>query len=179
MRRAASNNKRPSRKLWLAGFSFGAAIAVRAAVAQVEQRSDKGFGDVDNPLLVSVRSGSKFSMPGMMDTVLDLGLNDESVRGLANHTDERFAFDSYRRFIQMYAKIVMDADGEEFDERWDGAVRFAGDGDRHGGRNGCLAEVDAVEADDQVPVGARAADRGGRGSRPVAFRNRSGCDRDR
>ena len=66
------------------------------------------LGDAHNPLLVSVRSGAKFSMPGMMDTVLNLGLNDKSVRGLAESTqNERFAFDSYRRFISMYGRIVL------------------------------------------------------------------------
>jgi pyruvate,orthophosphate dikinase len=76
------------------------------------------LGDAADPLLVSVRSGAKFSMPGMMDTVLNLGLNDESVNGLAKQTsDERFAYDSYRRFVQMYARIVLGVPGEEFDER--------------------------------------------------------------
>ena len=73
----------------------------------------KNLGDPDDPLLVSVRSGAKFSMPGMMDTVLNLGLNDESVKGLAKQTggDMRFANDAYRRFIQMFGKIVMDVPG--------------------------------------------------------------------
>ena len=70
------------------------------------------LGDPADPLLVSVRSGAKFSMPGMMDTVLNLGLNDKSVKGLAAATDdERFAYDSYRRFISMYGRIVLDVDG--------------------------------------------------------------------
>ena len=74
------------------------------------------LGDPDDPLLVSVRSGAKFSMPGMMDTVLNLGLNDRSVEGLAKQTsDERFAFDSYRRFVQMYGRIVLGVPGEELD----------------------------------------------------------------
>ena len=76
--------------------------------------SDMGrrLGDPDDPLLVSVRSGAKFSMPGMMDTVLNLGLNDESVRGLARQTDnERFALDSYRRFVAMFGRIVLGIDG--------------------------------------------------------------------
>src|SRR3546814_7986500 len=76
----------------------------------------KKLGDATDPLLVSVRSGAKQSMPGMMDTALNLGLNDESVLGLAAQTDnERFAFDSYRRFIAMYAEIVLGLDGEAFD----------------------------------------------------------------
>ena len=80
--------------------------ALRAEVAQalthIERAVGKGFGDVANPLLVSVRSGARVSMPGMMDTVLNLGLNDETVKGLAESSgDARFAWDSYRRFIQM------------------------------------------------------------------------------
>ena len=79
------------------------------------------------PLLVSVRSGAKFSMPGMMDTVLNLGLNDESVRGLANVTgDERFAYDSYRRFISMYGRIVLGVDGELFEHPLEAAKEKAG-----------------------------------------------------
>ena len=82
----------------------------------------KKLGDPADPLLVSVRSGAKFSMPGMMDTVLNLGLNDESVEGLAKQTgDERFAYDSYRRFISMYGRIVLDIEGEEFDQLLDTA----------------------------------------------------------
>src|SRR5205085_8912723 len=76
----------------------------------------KGFGNKDNPLLVSVRSGAKFSMPGMMDTVLNLGINDETVQGLVKLTgDERFAYDAYRRFIQMFSKIVLDTDPKDFE----------------------------------------------------------------
>src|SRR3546814_20682785 len=76
----------------------------------------KKLGDATDPLLVSVRSGAKQSMPGMMDTVLNLGLNDESVLGLAAQTDnESFAFDSYRRFIAMYDETVLGLDGEAFD----------------------------------------------------------------
>ena len=87
----------------------------------------KVIGDAKDPLLVSVRSGAKFSMPGMMDTVLNLGLNDRSVEGLANQTgDERFAFDSYRRFIAMYGRIVLELPGEEFDSLFDAAKELAG-----------------------------------------------------
>ncbi|HLO23928.1 MAG TPA: PEP/pyruvate-binding domain-containing protein, partial [Methyloceanibacter sp.] len=75
------------------------------------------FGDVENPLLVSVRSGSRASMPGMMDTVLNLGLNDQTVEGLARGSgDRRFAYDTYRRFIQMYADVVLGLDHELFEE---------------------------------------------------------------
>ncbi len=90
---------------------------VDCALARVEQLSGKRFGDSANPLLVSVRSGARASMPGMMDTVLNLGLNDETARGLAVMSgDERFAFDSYRRFIQMYANVVMGLDHHMFEE---------------------------------------------------------------
>ena len=78
------------------------------AMAQVEAVMNAGFGSAENPLLVSVRSGSRSSMPGMMDTILNLGLNDETVQGLiAQSGDERFAYDSYRRFVQMYGDVVM------------------------------------------------------------------------
>ncbi len=90
---------------------------VAAALMTLESTMGKTLGDADDPLLVSVRSGAPFSMPGMMDTVLNLGLNDISVQGLAKQTgNERFAQDSYRRFVQMYAKIVLDVDGELFEE---------------------------------------------------------------
>src|SRR5215470_18007752 len=88
-----------------------------AALRYVERQTDKGFGNKQNPLLVSVRSGAKFSMPGMMDTVLNLGINDETVQGLVALTnDERFAYDAYRRFIQMFSKIVLDTDPRAFEE---------------------------------------------------------------
>ncbi|HET7473972.1 MAG TPA: pyruvate, phosphate dikinase [Candidatus Limnocylindrales bacterium] len=90
---------------------------VQEAMREVERRSGKGFGDPSNPLLVSVRSGAKFSMPGMMDTVLNLGLNEETLGGLIALTgNERFGWDAYRRFIQMFGRIVMDVRAERFDE---------------------------------------------------------------
>ena len=96
-------------------------------VRRLEKAMGKQLGDAADPLLVSVRSGAKFSMPGMMDTVLNLGLNDESVKGLADQTDdERFAYDSYRRFISMYGRIVLGIDGEAFDEPFDAAKELAG-----------------------------------------------------
>ena len=91
-----------------------------AALKVVEQSTGKRFGDKENPLLVSVRSGAKFSMPGMMDTVLNLGINDETVQGLVALTgDERFAYDAYRRFIQMFSKIVLDTDPRDFEKLLD------------------------------------------------------------
>ena len=82
----------------------------------LEKNTEKKFGDVKNPLLVSVRSGAPQSMPGMMDTVLNLGLNDQSVQGLGEQTDNiRFAHDSYRRFIQMFGDVVMGIGDEKFE----------------------------------------------------------------
>lgn len=90
---------------------------VNAALKQVEAAMGKEFGNPANPLLVSVRSGARVSMPGMMDTVLNLGLNDDTVEGLAKLAgDERFAWDSYRRFIQMYGDVVLGVDHHEFEE---------------------------------------------------------------
>ncbi|MGC8976583.1 MAG: pyruvate, phosphate dikinase [Candidatus Ratteibacteria bacterium] len=84
---------------------------------KLEKITGKKFGDVKNPLLVSVRSGAKFSMPGMMDTILNLGLNDEAVKGLAESTsNERFAYDAYRRFIQMFGNVVMGIEKNEFEK---------------------------------------------------------------
>ncbi|GGB59352.1 pyruvate, phosphate dikinase [Roseibium aquae] len=93
------------------------AAQVKAALDTVGVATGRGFGDKDKPLLVSVRSGARVSMPGMMDTVLNLGLNDETVKaiGAAAH-DMRFAYDSYRRFIQMYADVVLGVDHSEFEE---------------------------------------------------------------
>src|SRR5207244_216258 len=88
----------------------------------LEEAMGKRLGDDTDPLLVSVRSGAKFSMPGMMDTVLNLGLNDRSVQGLAKQTsNERFAWDAYRRFVQMFGKIVLDISGDRFEEELDEA----------------------------------------------------------
>ncbi|HQQ40763.1 MAG TPA: pyruvate, phosphate dikinase, partial [Clostridia bacterium] len=90
---------------------------IEAALAIVEKEAGKKFGDPSNPFLVSVRSGARASMPGMMDTILNLGLNDETVIGLAKLTNnERFAFDSYRRFIQMFSDVVMEVKKSKFDE---------------------------------------------------------------
>lgn len=95
---------------------------VSAHLDALETRMGKKLGQADNPLLVSVRSGAKFSMPGMMDTVLNIGLSDRSVKGLAEQAgDERFAWDSYRRLIQMFGKTVLGVDGELFEEALDKA----------------------------------------------------------
>ena len=97
-------------------FPAGLAEEIDAYVAELEGKMGKQLGDPADPLLVSVRSGSAFSMPGMMDTILNLGLNDVSVQGLIQQTgNDRFAWDSYRRFIQMFSKVVLDVEGDKFE----------------------------------------------------------------
>src|SRR4029079_1966587 len=90
---------------------------VGQALERLQERAGKRLGDDEDPLLVSVRSGARESMPGMLDTVLNLGLNDASVDGLAEKTgNERFAWDSYRRFVQMYGNVVMGVEGARFED---------------------------------------------------------------
>ncbi|MGI6451642.1 MAG: pyruvate, phosphate dikinase [Desulfitobacteriia bacterium] len=97
-------------------FPEGLWEQVLAAIQDVEKKSGKKFGDPDNPLLVSVRSGAKISMPGMMDTILNLGLNDNTTEGLSKATgDKRFAYDCYRRFIQMFGDVVLNLDSHIFE----------------------------------------------------------------
>src|SRR3954467_12978565 len=99
------------------GFPDGLEDQVADALKQLEETAEKKLGDSDDPLLVSVRSGARESMPGMMDTVLNLGLNDESVEGLAKKTDnERFAWDSYRRFVQMFGNVCRGVSGEKLED---------------------------------------------------------------
>ncbi|NLC44092.1 MAG: pyruvate, phosphate dikinase, partial [Clostridiales bacterium] len=89
---------------------------IKSSMVELENIAGKKFGDMENPFLVSVRSGSRASMPGMMDTILNLGLNDVAVQGLAKLTgNERFAYDSYRRFIQMFSDVVMEIEKSKFD----------------------------------------------------------------
>ena len=98
-------------------YPDGLDAQIRAALATVEKIAAAEFGNPANPLLVSVRSGARASMPGMMDTVLNLGLNDATVEGLATRSgDRRFAFDSYRRFISMYSDVVLGVDHDEFED---------------------------------------------------------------
>ena len=98
-------------------YPAGLEAQMNVALAEVEALVGARFGDKSNPLLVSVRSGARASMPGMMDTVLNLGLNDETVEGLAAHShDRRFAYDSYRRFISMYSDVVLGVDHAEFED---------------------------------------------------------------
>ena len=100
----SSTSWRKAGKKWPEGFRD----QVREAMAWLEKETGKNFGDAKNPLLVSVRSGARVSMPGMMDTVLNLGLNDETVEGLAKMTgNRRFALDAYRRFIYMFGDVVL------------------------------------------------------------------------
>jgi len=111
---------------------------VRRHVAELERATGKGFGNVDNPLLVSVRSGSAISMPGMMDTILNLGLNTQTLQGLIKQTDnERFGFDAYRRFIQLFGKVALGVPDEKFDEQFE-AIKE---------RVGAKADVDLSAAD--------------------------------
>jgi len=115
------------RAYMVGGWPAGLDEEVARARRRLERAMGKELGDPVDPLLVSVRSGAKFSMPGMMDTVLNLGLNDQSVEGLAKQTDdERFAYDSYRRFVAMYGRIVLGIPGEEFDSLFEAAKELAG-----------------------------------------------------
>src|SRR6187455_2742605 len=99
-------------------------VEVTLAVREIEDALDRRLGDFHEPLLVSVRSGAKFSMPGMMETVLNVGLNDASVQGLARQSgNERFAWDSYRRLVQMFGKTVLDIEGEHFEDAIDEAKK--------------------------------------------------------
>ncbi|HEX9315634.1 MAG TPA: pyruvate, phosphate dikinase [Actinomycetota bacterium] len=109
------------------GLPEGVMDEVSRHMKTLEKKMGRRFGDAKNPLLVSVRSGAKFSMPGMMDTVLNLGLNDTTVAGLAEHYgDERFAADAYRRFVQMFGKIVMGVAGERFEHEIDRVKKTRG-----------------------------------------------------
>jgi pyruvate,orthophosphate dikinase len=120
------------------GWPDGLTQEVAKHVRRLEKAMEKRLGDAADPLLVSVRSGAKFSMPGMMDTVLNLGLNDASVKGLADQTnDERFAYDSYRRFISMYGRIVLGLDGDLFEHPFEATKKAAG-----------------VKSDAEIPAGA-------------------------
>src|SRR4051795_10647881 len=99
------------------GFPDGLEEQVADALGQLEEQAGKELGDADDPLLVSVRSGARESMPGMLDTVLNLGLNDESVEGLATQTgNERFAWDSYRRFAQMFGNVCRGIPNERYED---------------------------------------------------------------
>ena len=118
---------------------------IETYLGKLEEQSGKKFGDVDDPLLVSVRSGARASMPGMMDTILNLGMNDQVVEGVARLTDNpRFAYDSYRRFIQMYADVVMGLNKSRFEEIIDEIKK----------EKGVKEDID-LEADDMKELTAR------------------------
>jgi len=176
------------------GWPAGLDDEVSAARGRLEAKMGKRIGDPSDPLLVSVRSGAKFSMPGMMDTVLNLGLNDQSVDGLARQTaDERFAYDSYRRFIQMYARIVLGLDPEPFDRLFDAAKELADTTSDAGVppellRYLCTSYLHLVEAethkpfpqdpDEQLHGAIEAVFRSWNGPRAVAYRNRERIPHD-
>jgi pyruvate, orthophosphate dikinase len=108
-------------------FPDGLQDQIDGAMRELEKRTGKAFGSVENPLLVSVRSGARVSMPGMMDTILNLGLNDETVAGLARLTkNERFAWDAYRRFVMMFSNVVLGIGKEHFEEEIDAAKKSRG-----------------------------------------------------
>jgi pyruvate,orthophosphate dikinase len=170
------------------GWPAGLDAEVAKHLARLEKTMGRRLGDPADPLLVSVRSGAKFSMPGMMDTVLNLGLNDDSVEGLAKQTDdERFAFDSYRRFISMYGRIVLDVPAEPFDrlldtaKEWDGA-RTDADIRPETLRRLCDRYKDVVERQtgkkfpqdplDQLRGAIEAVFRSWSGARAIAYRQR-------
>src|SRR3954463_16016459 len=160
---------------------------IEKQVKKLEKTMGKRIGDPVDPLLVSVRSGAKFSMPGMMDTVLNLGLNDESVEGLAKQTDERFAWDSYRRFLSMYGRIGLDVDGEHFErlldtaKEWDG-VKADSDITPDTLRRLCLRYKDVVrehtgkpfpqDPTAQLKGAVEAVFKSWNGPRAIAYRNR-------
>jgi len=98
-----------------------------AALLKIEKATGKKFGSVKNPLLVSCRSGAKFSMPGMMDTVLNIGLNDDTAKGMVKLTNnERFVYDSYRRLIQMFGSVVLGIEDEAFEKHLEGVKQIKG-----------------------------------------------------
>ena len=169
------------------GWPEGLDAEVADARDRLEGEMGRRIGDPADPLLVSVRSGAKFSMPGMMDTVLNLGLNDESVEGLAKQTDERFAYDSYRSFLAMYARIVLDLDGDPFEHELEQAKERAGvssDSDVPASALRELAERYKAmvkeqtgtpfpqDPDDQLRGAIEAVFRSWNGARAVAYRRR-------
>jgi pyruvate,orthophosphate dikinase len=176
------------------GWPEGLDEEIAKHVFKLEKKMGRKLGDPFDPLLVSVRSGAKFSMPGMMDTVLNLGLNDLSVEGLAHVTsDERFAYDSYRRFIAMYGRIVLDVDGELFDAPLELARETAGVAYDHEIPAEALRELcdqyktsikDATgkpfpqKPRDQLNGAVEAVFRSWNGARAIAYRVREKIDHD-
>ncbi|MGA0781620.1 MAG: pyruvate, phosphate dikinase [Ilumatobacteraceae bacterium] len=168
--------------------------AISAQVAKLEKAMKRKLGDPKDPLLVSVRSGAKFSMPGMMDTVLNLGLNDQSVKGLAAVTDdERFAYDSYRRFISMYGRIVLGVDGAHFEHPLEAAKDRVGaktDADLSASvlKDLCAAYLDVVKKETgkafpqkpeaQLRGAVEAVFKSWNGARAIAYRVREKISHD-
>jgi pyruvate,orthophosphate dikinase len=176
------------------GWPDGLSYEVTRHVRRLERAMGKKLGDSSDPLLVSVRSGAKFSMPGMMDTVLNLGLNDTSVKGLAAQTsDDRFAYDSYRRFISMYGRIVLGIDAARFDDPFEGVKHQLGVESDAGLPADVLADlcesykrvVEAVtghpfpqEPSDQLRGAIEAVFQSWNGARAVAYRVRERIPHD-
>ena len=131
---------------------------ITRAVARLEQVAGMRFGDAASPLLVSVRSGARASMPGMMDTILNLGMNDATAEGLAARTkNPRFAYDSYRRFVSMYATVALGVAREPFDEALDearAATATARGVDRRRTNGGGGATASAMRTSRPTPCGA-------------------------
>jgi pyruvate,orthophosphate dikinase len=176
------------------GWPEGLDAETAKQVTALQKKMGRTLGDPADPLLVSVRSGAKFSMPGMMDTVLNLGLNDKSVEGLAQQTgDERFAFDSYRRFLAMYSRIVLGVEGEHFDrlldtaKEWDGATTDA-DVSAETLRRLCQRYKDVVKREtgkafpqdpnDQLRGAVEAVFKSWNGARAIAYRVRERISHD-
>jgi pyruvate,orthophosphate dikinase len=175
------------------GWPEGLDAEIAKQRTKLEKAMGKKIGDPADPLLVSVRSGAKFSMPGMMDTVLNLGLNDESVEGLAKQTDERFAYDSYRRFISMYGRIVQGIDGEHFEhlletaKEWDG-VTADSEISADTLRRLCLRYKEVVHREtgspfpqdptEQLKGAVEAVFKSWNGPRAIAYRNREKISHD-
>ncbi len=182
------------RAYMVGGWPEGLSAEVERHVRRLEKAMGQKLGDPGDPLLVSVRSGAKFSMPGMMDTVLNLGLNDASVKGLAEQTsDDRFAYDSYRRFISMYGRIVLDIDGAAFETPFEDAKQVAGvatDAEIPAGDLADLCEVYKQvvekatgqpfpqEPADQLRGAIEAVFRSWNGARAVAYRVREKIDHE-
>ena len=164
------------------------------AVARLEKASGRALGDDDDPLLVSVRSGAKFSMPGMMDTILNLGLNDRSVKGLARTTgDERFAWSSYARLLSMFGKVVLGIDEARFGDAAEAAAEQAGvaiedDLDAKGWKELCRTHKRTIRTEtkkafpqdprEQLRLSVEAVFRSWNGDRAIAYRNRERIDHD-
>lgn len=164
------------------------------ALVRLEKASGRELGDADDPLLVSVRSGARFSMPGMMDTILNLGLNDRSVKGLARSTgDERFAWSSYARLLSMFGKVVLGIDEGTFTDASDAAAQQAGvslesELDAPGWKELCRTYKRIIRTEtkkafpqdprEQLRRSVEAVFRSWNGDRAVAYRNRENIDHD-